>query len=48
MDDLFSFFDNRGGHMRQTEDRGVPVDPDSTPTLKKAKNMLLRLMKLYQ
>ena len=44
-DDLFSFIGNRRGHVRQTEDEGVPVDPDTPPALKEAKNMLLRLMK---
>lgn len=47
MVDIFGFIGNRGGHVRQTEDKGVPVDPDTPPTLRKG-NLLLRLMKLYQ
>lgn len=46
--DLFSFTGNRRVHVRWTEDKCVPGDPDTSPTLKKAKNMLLMLMTIYE
>lgn len=40
MGNLFNLMVNRA-QMRQTEHKGLPIDPD-TPTLKKTKNILPR------